>query len=109
MSDELATWVQNAPASFFLPVDADVAAAAAKLSAWIAGRGYEQQSINTFFRGADYWLVAHALARSWRVVTHEQPAPLGKKIKIPDVCNGVEIDSLTPFQMLEELGARFVL
>ena len=32
-----------------------------------------------------------------------------KKIKIPDVCKGLGIDCMTPFEMLRREKARFIL
>jgi hypothetical protein len=59
---------------------------------------------------ADYWLVAHALATGWKVVTEEKPAPLARKIiKVPDACSGVGVDCIDTFQMLADEGVRFVL
>jgi len=59
---------------------------------------------------ADYYLVAQALAGGHVVVTHEVAAPhVIKKIKIPDVCIGLGVKCMTPFEMLRKEGARFVL
>jgi hypothetical protein len=43
------------------------------------------------------------------VVTHEKAQPLAKKIKIPNVCIGLNIKCMTPFEMLRNERARFVL
>ncbi|HEV7447341.1 MAG TPA: DUF4411 family protein, partial [Steroidobacteraceae bacterium] len=64
---------------------------------------------NTFLQVADYYLVAHALAIGYTVVTHEVPANSIKKVKIPNVCIGVGITCMTPFEMLRVERARFVL
>lgn len=109
-ADELANWAAARPASFFLPADARVVTAASKVSIWVAGQSYEPQARADLFAKADYWLVAHALATGWTVVTHEVRAPASKKkIKIPDVCIGVGVTYTNPFQMLDDEGAVFVL
>nr|WP_243663692.1 DUF4411 family protein [Rhodothermus marinus] len=58
---------------------------------------------------ADYWLIAHALAGGFVVVTHEKPADTRNKVKIPNVCVGLGIKVMTPFEMLRHERARFVL
>jgi hypothetical protein len=63
-----------------------------------------------FMQVADYYLVAQALADGHVVVTHEVAAPNAiKKIKIPDVCIGLGVKFMTPFEMLRKERARFVL
>jgi hypothetical protein len=110
LTDDLSNWVKSLPPSFFLSTDIAVTPAAATLSAWTTSQNYERQAVATFFSGGDYWLIAHALTQGWRVVTHEVPAPGSKKkVKIPDACDGVGVACIAPFQMLEELGARFTL
>jgi hypothetical protein len=65
--------------------------------------------VNTFLQVADYYLVAHALAHGQTVVTHEVAAPSIKKIKIPNVCIGVGVKCMSPYEMLRLERARFVL
>ena len=72
-------------------------------------QGYEPAAVNTFLQVADYYLVAHALAHGHTVVTHEVAAPSRKRIKIPNVCIGVNVKCMTPFEMLRVERARFVL
>lgn len=43
------------------------------------------------------------------VVTHEVAASSTKKIKIPNVCAGLGLRFMTPYQMLRVERARFVL
>ncbi len=64
---------------------------------------------NTFLQVADYFLVAHALAHSQTVVTHEVAAESARKVKIPNACIGLGIKCVTPFEMLRIERARFVL
>jgi hypothetical protein len=51
-----------------------------------------------------------AIAGTHVVVTHEVAAPHAiRKVKIPDVCIGLGVKCVTPFEMLRKEGARFVL
>ena len=66
-------------------------------------------AINTFLQVADYYLVARALAHADVVVTHEVVSASINKVKIPDVCIGMGIKCMTPFEMLRVERARFIL
>jgi hypothetical protein len=79
------------------------------VSAWATGQHYEPAAVSTFLQLVDYYLVAHALAYSHILVTHEVASTSTKKIKIPDACIGLGIKSMTPFEMLRLERARFVL
>ena len=65
--------------------------------------------MSTFLQVADYYLVAHALAHGFSVVTHEVAANSIKKIKIPNACIALHIKSMSPYEMLRTEKARFVL
>jgi hypothetical protein len=109
-SDDLSSWAQAQRATFFLPSDASVTAALPSVSTWANGQSYTPPAISEFFAVADYWLVGHGVARGYTVVTHEISQPQARaRIKLPDACNGVGVKWLTPFQLLEDEGARFVL
>jgi len=43
------------------------------------------------------------------LVTHEVPANSPYRIKIPNVCVGLGVRFMTPYQMLRTEQARFVL
>lgn len=58
---------------------------------------------------ADYYLVAHAHAHQFTVVTHEVAADSLKKIKIPNACIGLKVKCMSPYEMLRSEKARFVL
>jgi hypothetical protein len=56
---------------------------------------------------ADYYLVAYAVAHGHTLVTHEVAAPHAiRKVKIPDVCIGLNVKTLTPYEMLRNARAR---
>ena len=107
--DELSAWAAARGDPFFLPPDDIVLPALTSVSAWATGQNYEPAAIATFLQIADYWLVAHALAHSFVVVTHEVPSESTRKIKIPNACIGVGITCVSPYEMLRRERARFVL
>lgn len=108
-ADELADWARQQGAGFFLKPDAALLPALGSVSTWVSGQNYEPAAVNTFLQVADYYLIAHALAHKQTVVTHEIASSSTKKIKIPNVCIGLGIKFMTPYEMLRHERARFVL
>ena len=108
-TDLLATWASDQGAEFFKRPDAALPRALASVAAWVMTQNYAPAAVQAFLGGADYYLIAHALAHGESVVTHEVAAASVKKIKIPNVCAGLKVASVNPFEMLRREGARFVL
>jgi hypothetical protein len=108
---ELAVRAQGAIKNLFLKPHAAVIQQFALVAAWVAQHPqYRQSAKDLFLAGADPWLIAHAMAHNWTVVTLEKPAPQAlKTIKIPDVCAHFGVVYKDPFQLLEEDGAIFTL
>jgi predicted nucleic acid-binding protein len=109
IDDDLSAWATAQGEGFFLAADDNVIPALGQVAAWANGQAYERAAISTFLQVADYWLVAHALARGCTVVTHEVPAETVRKIKIPNACVGLAIPCINPYDMLRRERARFVL
>lgn len=107
--DDLAVWAGGLSDGFFLKPTMEVLVALGTVGDWTKRHGYHAAAIDTFLQVADYHLIAHALAGGYDVVTHEIPSPSMKRIKIPNVCIGLGIKCLTPFEMLRRERARFVL
>ena len=107
--DELSRWATERGDRFFLPPDQAAVPALAQVAAWASGQGYTAQAISTFMQVADYYLVAQALAGQHTVLTHEVPSASKRRIKIPDACIGLGAKCMTPFEMLRNERARFVL
>ncbi len=107
--DELSEWTRGRDEGFFRPLGAETVPALGQVAAWLSEQEYTAAAINTFMQVADYFLVAEALAGGHWVVTHEVPSASKRRIKIPDVCIGLGIGTLTPFDMLRREEARFVL
>jgi hypothetical protein len=108
-ADDLAIWALQRGEGFFLKPDAQLLPALGTVSAWVSGQNYEPVAVNTFLQVADYYLVAHALAHGHIVVTHEITSASTKKIKIPNVCLGLKLKCVTPYEMLRNERARFIL
>ena len=108
-ADELTDWMRDNGNGLFLKTDTRTAAQFSNVSTWVTGQHYEPAAINTFFQVADFYLVAHALAGSYAVVTHEIPSNSTKRIKIPNACIGLDLRFMTPYEMLRREKAKFVL
>lgn len=106
--DELSEWAQQ-NRQLFHKTNAVVYPHLATVSQWATSQNYTPAAINTFLQVADYYLIAHALAGSHVIVTHEIPSTSIRRIKIPDACVGLEIEFMTPYQMLRCEKVRFVL
>lgn len=107
--DDLSVWLQQHEAHFSLGVDQSVLPSFGAVSNWVMGRTYTPDAQAQFFQAADYYLVAQAHAGQHTVVTHEVPSGATKKVKIPDVCVGMGVHCISPFEMLRRERARFVL
>ena len=107
--DELTEWMHDHGYGLFVRTGAVAAAQFGAVSAWVTQQQYEPAAISTFLQVADYYLIAHALAEQHVVVTHEVPANSVKRIKIPNVCIGLNLRFMTPYEMLRQERARFVL
>lgn len=108
--DRLAGWANDRGNGFFLPPDAATLPSFGTVSDWVnQHERYTPAAKNTFLQVADYYLVAQALAGGHTVVTHERPANSIHRVKIPSVCIGVNVRCITPFEMLRQQRARFVL
>lgn len=109
IEDELSKWAKKQGAKFFLKPDETVLKALAEISLWINGKDYTDVAKNIFLQGADYYLIAQAKAKKYTIVTHEVPSDSKRKIKIPDVCIGLQIKYVTAYEMLRKERARFIL
>jgi len=107
--DELAVWAKQRGDNFFLKPDAAILPKLSVVSNWVNSQNYEPAAVNTFLQLADYYIIAYALAYNHVVVTHEIASNSIKKVKIPNVCIGLEVKCMTPYEMLRHERARFVL
>ena len=86
--DKLSDWAREEGSSLFLKPDEEVLKGMGRVSQWVSENGYAPAAVNTFLQVADYWLISHALAHGYTVVTHEKPANTPNKIKIPQCLRG---------------------
>ncbi len=108
--DDLAAWAARLPGAFFEKPNATTLPALERIATWINGQTkYSAAAKNTFLQIADFYLVAQALAGQHIVVTHERPHESRHVVKIPNVCLALEVQYMTPFDMLRRERARFVL
>jgi hypothetical protein len=107
--DDLATWVDTLPSSFFRPVTGAQVPSLTSVSKQVTTMGYEPGAVNEFLAAADFYLIAQAHADGHTVVTHELFAPTVKKVKIPNVCIPLSVPFVTTFAMLRAERATFVL
>ncbi|MCW5938360.1 MAG: DUF4411 family protein [Fimbriimonadaceae bacterium] len=108
-ADELSDWASELPDGFFIKPDASTVTALARVSEWVTSNGYEPAAVSTFLSVGDSYLVAQALAGSHTVVTHERTSDSVRRIKIPNVCIGLGVKVVSPFEMLRAERARLVL
>ena len=73
------------------------------------GQKFRPSAISSFLEGTDYYLVAYAHAHKHVVATLEVPSDGVKELKIPNACIGMGVKFVTPFEMLRQERARFVL
>lgn len=68
---------------------------------------YKPAQVEVFSRGADAFVIAHALASSGIVVTFESDKyPESQRIRIPDVCAHFGIRCINLKQLLVDLNAK---
>jgi hypothetical protein len=109
-SDELTEWAR-ARDSFFLAADDAVVQSMRDVATWVtsANPQYTSAAVTEFLGAADYYLVAHARAEGFTVVTAEVGADTAKKVKIPNACQALGVPYVDVFTMLRAEGARFVM
>ncbi len=107
--DDLSNWAKERGAAFFLSPDADVLDSLTDLSAWAASGDFDAAAVTTFLDVGDSYLVAHAHAHKFTVVTHETVGTSRKKIKIPNACVQMKVTYMNTFDMLRVQGVEFVL
>ncbi len=108
-NDELSEWAIQMGTDFFLPPDERMLESLAIVSQWVQEQNYRAAAVSAFLQDTDYYLVAHALAHQHTIVTHEVASDGIRQVKIPNVCIGVKVKCMNPFEMLRKERARFVL
>ena len=107
--DDLSAWAKGSGKILFHKHDQRIEAALEKVSQWAKSQNYDSSAVAIFLQIADYWLVSHALAHDYILVSHEIPSKTARKIKIPNACLGLGIKYVSSYDMLRKEGARFVI
>jgi hypothetical protein len=107
--DEVREWSEAQGEKLFLVPDQSVLDAMRTISAWVTAQGYRSAAVSEFLASADYYLIGHALAHEYAVVTHEVPRNQVTVIKIPNVCVGVGVPFMPTIAMLRHEKVKFVL
>lgn len=108
-TDSLTDWAAARP-GLFVPMDAVCGSSLTQLSTWANAGHFTPAAVSQFLAAADYQLVAFAHAHNLKVVTMEKSEPARKsKVKIPDACIAHGVSWATPFDMLRQEQASFVL
>jgi len=106
IDSDIKRWVRANP-SFF---DANNDAKLNEVADWVCGQDrFEKTSIKAFLSKADPRLISYAKANGFTLVTNERSQEYAKKVKIPDVCKALGVPCVGPFEMLDNLNARFIL
>src|SRR5262249_32976475 len=106
--DELAQWVKTRrDKGLCIPPSRAVQKRVAEIEAKVF-EAYTHPEAWEFSKGADPWLIAHALEDEGVVVTMESDLrPEAKKVRIPDVCEMFEVKCVDMLEMMRLLKAKF--
>ncbi len=107
--DDLADWVKVSAGKLFIGPPAEISAPMTLISSWVDSQEYTEPAIRFFLASADYYIISYAKSLGYTVVTREKSEPNRiSRVKIPDVCLGVGVECIDPFQMLEDEDVKFV-
>ena len=109
---DLVQWAQDAPNDFFaFSGEQPVRNAYSTIIDWVQNNSqFKPEAKSKFAAVADGWLVAYAQAHNAVVVTHERFSADAKgRVLIPNVCQQFNVPYLNTFEMLRQLGVRFIL
>ena len=109
-NDDLSEWVATLPDGFFLAPTEESRVHLEAVSQWISTPGrYPAAQVSVFASAADFYLVAQARQSGFILVTYEAFQKQKGKIQIPEVCAGMGVECLPPYEMLRRERAKFVL
>lgn len=110
--DEVKDWVKNqVPETFFKKTeDQTVINTFRGIVKWVYSQSqFTEAAKSEFSSVADGWVIAYAKVNDLIVVTHEQYSPdVKRKVPIPNVCVEFDVNYVNTFEMLRDLGERFV-
>jgi hypothetical protein len=106
--DDLSEWFKkNKQNGLYEPLTQSVQGHFVTIANYVYGR-YDAANSGEFLRGADGWIIAHAIDTGGMVVSQESKHyPNAAKARIPDVCKNFSISCINVFEMLSQQGASF--
>lgn len=109
-NDELADWVRSRPEHFIHNDDPATQSIFQQILIDVMAGDYNPRDRDNFLAKADPWIIAKGKSMGATVITHETPSPANtRKVKVPNICQKLQVPCLTTFQFLRKLNARFVL
>ena len=110
-NDDLTAWVNDRFSNAFVSTDAiEVIQNFSEIMTWVNDQNQFLDAAKTeFANSADGWLIAYARVKNHIVVTHEILAPdVKNRVPIPNVCQAFNVEFIDTFEMLRNLGVRFM-
>lgn len=109
VQDELARWTQERrQLGLFVEPNPVVQEIFKAIAADVMQRYPDNQARRRFLDRADPWIIAHAIANDGSVVTLEAIVPgTSQQVKIPNVCNRLNVRFINTYDMLRELGVSW--
>jgi Domain of unknown function (DUF4411) len=106
--DELSKWFKkNKQIGLYEPLSESVQNHFTNIANYVYGK-YDEANSSEFLKGADGWIIAHALDTGGVVVSQESKHyPNAHKARIPDVCKHFSVSCISVFEMLAQQGASF--
>lgn len=106
-NDELAKWCrQRKDRGLCVRADREVQRCYSGIAGYVHAN-HKPHLAADFLKGADAWVIAHALTSDGTVVTEESDRSRKSKVKVPTMCRQFSAKCMNTFQMLEDLDARF--
>ena len=109
VQDDLARWVQERRQSgLFVEPGPVVQEEFRAIAAYVMQRYPDNQARRRFLDRADPWVIAHARATGSSVVTLEPTVSrTSQQVKIPNVCDRLNVRWVNTYNMLRELGVSW--
>ena len=107
--DPLIDWIGSLNGVKAMPASDETLEKYLEVCEWVGGQGYEPPALREFKdeRRADAWLCAEALASDLTLVTYETRSNSLKKVKNPNVCEGLGARYIDGFDFMRAQGFRF--
>jgi Domain of unknown function (DUF4411) len=106
--DDVSDWFKkNKQNGLYEPLTQSVQNHFANIANYVYVR-YDAANSSDFLKGADGWVIGHALDTQGIVVSQESKHyPNANKARIPDVCKNFSVSCISIYEMLQQQGAKF--